>query len=62
MNKNQIKAELRRSACEDKDITCGLNHKAWRYMIEEGYRKLFSDFDNLDDWRTFYLLVSEDIE
>lgn len=33
MNKQQIKAELRRSACEDEDPWCGLKGRAFSELI-----------------------------
>lgn len=59
MNKQQIKAELRRSACEDKDPYFEINHdayyEAWRYLCDdEG-----ASFLSKDDCRIFFLLVAE---
>lgn len=59
MNKQQIKAELRRSACEDKDPIIGLNQDAWTFLLKNGYREYYSDLDEIDDWRFFFLLVAE---
>lgn len=59
MNKEQIKAELRRSACEDKDPFIEINNiaycKAWMYLEDdEGVCFLRNE-----DRRTFFLLVAE---
>ena len=63
MTKSQIKAELRRSACEDQEPywQCNVNGEEWDKTFRE-YRKL--PFENVgwmndDDCRTFFLLVAE---
>ena len=61
MNKQQIKAELRRSACEDECPGRTMKVQAWSAQDR------FRDFDEygtmpiMDDYvqRTFFLLVAE---
>lgn len=62
MNKEQIKAELRRSACEDKDPACDINE--WAYYTATSYLVLWYENELVknmkqDDCRTFFLLVAE---
>lgn len=61
MTKDEIKAELRRSACEDVDPFCTLVMYAFNEMVT------WRDFDkgesffymSTNDIRTFFLLVAE---
>ena len=56
MNKQQIKAELRRSACEDNDCWNCVSVDVFEYLQERwnGFNVLFGN-----DLRTFFLLVAE---
>lgn len=60
MNKQQIKAELRRSACEDENPNFGLQNLAvdevvyWSDWPRVGFQSLTTD-----DLRTFMLFVAE---
>lgn len=63
MTKSQIKAELRRSACEDRYPWSGVSGKAhaecfynWCHH-DYGYENMLHL--SLDDLRTFFLLVAE---
>lgn len=59
MNKEQIKRELRRSACEDADpwLRCRVSafERAQKWLDEDRFLCELS----FDDLRTFYLLVAE---
>jgi hypothetical protein len=62
MNTKQIIAELRRSACEDENPLVFCDTPAWIQAVE-----IASDFGwlwqfEIDDLRTFYLLVAEAME
>jgi len=60
MNKEQIKRELRRSACEDADPWHECNDFAWEKAFDDfllGAQSMAA-MPN-DDLRTFYLLVAE---
>lgn len=59
MNKQQIKTELRRSACEDKDPW--IKSKIWAAEEAVHYCKCDEYVDALQksDCRTFFLLVAE---
>lgn len=63
MNKAQIKAELRRSACEDDDPASGINDAAYfaarKVSWECGPRRTPYDLHDTDDHRIFFLLVAE---
>lgn len=59
MNKQQIKAELRRSACEDRFPVIGVSNETWNFLLFDGWRKFGSDFQSRDTWRIFFLLVAE---
>lgn len=57
MNKAQIKAELRRSACEDECPPSDIKHAA--FMESWRWRQEYQIYENIDDYRTFYLLIAE---
>lgn len=63
MTKSQIKAELRRSACED-DCPyeeCQFSNKNWHDLMDN-FRKLPEEnvgYLSTDNCRTFFLLVAE---
>jgi len=57
MTKSQIKAELRRSACEDEDPWIGVDIRCFNACIPFKDRDLASM--RISDLRTFYLLVAE---
>lgn len=56
MTKSQIKAELRRSACEDYDPYNGIDNFALYAAYEF---ETFLAFQNINTMRTFFLLVAE---
>lgn len=60
MNKAQIKAELRRSACEDESTFFGVHILAFKYALKakDNCKELLSDLSD-EDCRTFFLLVAE---
>jgi len=59
MNKQQIKAELLRSAC-DNEYPYNINQNVWDYIADAGYRERFVDlFTSEDHVRTFFLLCAE---
>lgn len=60
MNKQQIKAELRRSACEDKDQAYLVDDWAFYAALEfRKYGETALTQTKIDDCRTFFLLVAE---
>lgn len=60
MNKAQIKAELRRSACEDEKPWSGLSYDVWHLVLWQWCGKFeFMDEMAHDNNRTFFLLVAE---
>lgn len=58
MNKSQIKAELRRSACEDEYPWDGISVAAFMHAREFAGNKFIWDLKP-DAQRTFFLLVAE---
>ena len=61
MNKAQIKAEIRRSACDDEWPWDGLNYDAWIFVRESRFideEEAMCDLSR-NDLRTFYLIVAE---
>ena len=65
MTKNQIRAELRRSACEDDMPWDGVQIWAWfpmeKYLVH-GENMLKVARVSYDDQRIFFLLVAEAME
>lgn len=61
MNKQQIKSELRRSACEDEIPWHGVSMIAWASIVRTGFGVDVMAASN-EDQRTFFLLVAETIE
>ena len=59
MTIDQIKAELRRSACEDAGPILGVSIDA--FLVAVDWRSP-ADYGTADTWRTFFLLVAEAIE
>lgn len=60
MNKNQIKAELRRSACEDKDPAFDVHDLAFSAALDfKHHHELFITSMKIQDCRTLFLLVAE---
>lgn len=60
MNKHQIKEELRRSACEDKDPAYHADDWAFYEALSfMGYGEDMLTKMKIDDCRIFFLLVAE---
>ena len=67
MTKDQIKAELRRSALEDRNPFIGVNNTAfieaawWRYRPKSDKKKEHMSELKTEDLRMFFLIVAEAI-
>ena len=60
MTRADIKAELRRSACEDELPFHGVSEAAWEEACEWKSDKMHQHMSDMEcDLRTFFLLVAE---